>query len=210
MRILRSDYFILFGVFLFCTYRADAFNHKAFYAGLAYQSENVMGKITNSDSGSKSTLGTVSTPLLLKYDYLLGRQVFISPKFSYTLFPRSASGSTGKVTQWHLIFPVGKSISNGPWSWSAGLGILNNKFQGSGGMVTLNNGNGTADFPAPGQSRSSTRISLNTGASFQFSKHNVGLDLLTTGTFSNKRTYSIMLSYLYQFTGRSPNAGNSK
>lgn len=179
---------------------AEAYVPRSFSAGIGYQSENVLGKITQNASGSKSVLGTPIYPLLLKYEVPVTKDLFFAPRLTYTLLTRSATGSSGKVTEWHLMLPFGMNINNGPWDWSAGLGIYNSKIAGAGGIVTLSNGNGISQFVLPGGITETRLISVNAGTTYRAGKNNFGLDLMTTGTFSDKRTINLMVSYMYQFS----------
>ena len=191
----------LFLLFYLMAISSKAFVAKSFSAGIGYQSENVLGKITQSATGAKSVLGTAVYPLLIEYEMTVTKDLFFAPRLTYTLLTRSATGSSGKVTEWHLLLPLGMNINNGPWDWSAGLGIYNSKFSGSGGVVTLSNGNGTSQFALPGGTSETRLISVNAGTSYRMGKNSFGFDLITTGTFSDKRTIHLMLSYMYQFSG---------
>lgn len=196
-------------VFLF-SFSVYSFTHKSYYAGIGYQLENNVGKITQSDSGSGAFLGTASYPLILRYDYMLGRNVFMAPKLTYTLFPREGSNSTIEVTQWHLMFPFGMNFLSNTMEWSAGIGILNTSIKGSGGTAVLNNGNSTSTFALPGRDVDTKVLTLNFGTGYKLKTHFFGFDLMTAGTLSDKRTIHFMLSYLYQFGGsRASSSGRS-
>jgi hypothetical protein len=196
--VIRSTLFLFT---LILNLVAEAHAAKSFYAGIGYQSQNVLGKITQSESGAKSVLGTAIYPVVFKYDLLVAKDLFFSPKLTYTLLSRSAIGGSGKVTEWHLMLPLGMNIKDGPWDWSAGPGVYNSKIAGSGGVVTLSNGNGTSQFALPGGTTETQLISVNAGTYYRAGKSSFGFDLMTTGTFSDKRTINLMVSYLYQFSG---------
>ncbi len=115
----------LFVVILSFSFFSQAYTNKSYYVGIGYQLDNNLGKMTKSDTGSGSFLGTANYPLIFRYDMMLGRDTFFSPRLTYTLFPRGGSSSTVKSTQWHIMLPFGQNFSRNTMDWSVGLGILN-------------------------------------------------------------------------------------
>jgi hypothetical protein len=190
--------FILSVLFI-STISTYAFNDKSFYAGVGYFSENSIGKITQSPDGKTTTLGSITYPLILKYDRKLGSEYFWSPSFSYTVLNRK--GISGFETNiWHVMFPVGSNFSYSNADWYVGPGILNRTVKGSGGNVELNNGESTSSFSVPGRAVSSRTVTLITGSSIQIENSRFAFDLITEGLLGTKRTFNLMISYQYQFS----------
>ncbi|MCC6137945.1 MAG: hypothetical protein IT287_04890 [Bdellovibrionaceae bacterium] len=192
---------ILF-IFLFQWY-SQALTHHSVSAGLGYYYDNSFNKLTSSENGEKSFLGTTQYPLLLEYDYELFNSsssgYFLAPKLQYTLMAREEAGDAAKSTFLHFVLPLGMNFGFSNWDWTAGPGILRRTIDGKGGILQLNNGNSTAPFAAPGRKVSSQVVTFNLSTSYNMGPHSAGLDLVTEGITSDKRTFSIMLSYMYQF-----------
>ena len=199
--IMKASQIFLLAMLGFWLPAIHAFQNNALYGGIGYFLENNFGRETQSPSGSPSTLGTPSYPLLLKYDVQILDQLFLSPTLTYTLITRSSAGGSAKVTTWHLMLPVGDNFGNSGFDWSSGLGILNRTIQGNGGTTVLSNGSGSATFALPGRSVSSTNLTFNVGSAYNFSSSRIGLDLMVEGLMSEKRNFNIMLSYSYNFMG---------
>lgn len=192
----------LFTFLFFFSLFAHSYTDKTFYTGLALFSENSINKITKSDTGTNSLLGTSNYPLLLKYDVKSYENYFISPSLSYSVVSRSSSGGSAKATLWHLYFPIGANFSASEWDWSFGPGILNRTIQGSGGTQQLSNGTGVATFSLPGGKSTAQNYTLNFGGSYVYKKSRFGLDLITEELFSStKKNYNLMLSYSYAIYG---------
>lgn len=190
---------------LFHSSSALALDHNSFYLGIGYFAENSLGKITKESSGDKSFLGAPSYPVVLRYDYHLfgvsptSKEYFFSPKLTYTLLPREEDGDTLKVTHWHLILPLGIKIGTATnWDLTAGPGILNRTMKGSGGLAQLNNGGSVATFAVPGRKATSQVYTLNLATSYSLDRHQLGFDIVTEGLFSDKRSMSLMFSYMYK------------
>jgi len=184
----------------FLTTTSYALTNKSFYLGLGYHSENSVSKITQSQTGAKSMMGTTTTPLLLKYDLMMSGNYFFTPKLAYTLMSRNGSGSTLKATYWHIMLPFGKNFTGSSWDWAIGPGIFNRTIQGAGGTTTLNNGTSTSVFAVPGTSTSSQIISFNFLTNYKIGSHHINFDFITEGLLSSdKRTFDLMLGYLFQF-----------
>ncbi len=180
----------------------NAFSDKAFSAGLGYYSDNVLNKITQKETGAASLTGTTEYPLILKYDWRLNQNFLMAAKLSWSLLGRKGVGDTVKAETMHLYFPVGKNISGTSWDWSVGLGILRQTLKGAGGLTQMSNGTGTATFAVPGRSVTTQVMTLNFGTNYTMGKSNFGIDLITEGAMSStKRTFNLMLSYIYTFSG---------
>lgn len=187
-------------IFILFSLSSHALTNKSFYLGLGYHSESSLNKITQSQTGAKSTLGTTTYPLLLKYDLMMSGNYFFTPKLAYTLMSRNGSGSTLKATYWHLMLPFGKNFTASAWDWALGPGIFNRTLKGAGGTVDLNNGTGTSTFAVPGTSTSSQVITFNFLTNYKIGSHHINFDFITEGLLSaDKRTFDLMLGYLYQF-----------
>lgn len=186
---------------LFFSQSSVAFNDHSFYLGIGYFLENNVGKITQNSSGKTGFLGTPSYPLLLKYDWKFWSDYFVSPSLHYTLLDRKSAGESAKVTNWHLMIPVGSQFSGTNWDWYLGLGILNRSIEGGGGQVELSNGSGVATFSMPGGKVSSKNYTVNFGSSYNLEHSRFAFDLITEGTFTKKRTYNFLISYSYRFSG---------
>lgn len=180
---------------------ARAFQRQAFYLGVGLLSENSLGKITASPDGKASTLGTANYPLLLKYDWALKGDRYLSPSFAYTLIPRKTQGDVADVTTWHLHLPFGMNFGRGRggggWDWSFGPGILSRTQKGKGGTVQLNNGSGTSTFGVPGRSVETRTLTLTGGLGYTSHAHRLSCDLITEGLASQRRGLSLFLAYAY-------------
>jgi hypothetical protein len=182
------------------TKTTQAHTNKSFYLGLGYHSESSLYKITQSQTGAKSMLGSTTYPLLLKYDMIIPGNYFFTPKLAYTLLSRNGSGSTIKSTFWHLMLPFGQNFTGSSWDWAMGLGVFNRTIQGAGGTTEQNNGTSTTTFAIPGRSSTSQTVTFNFLFSRKIQQHSINLDLITEGLLSaDKRTFDLMLGYLYQF-----------
>ena len=74
--------------------------------------------------------------------------------------------------------------------------------KGAGGLTQMSNGTGTATFAVPGRSVTTQLVTLNFGTTYAMGASNFGIDLLTEGAMSStKRTFNLMLSYTYNFSG---------
>lgn len=181
-----------------------ALTHNALSVGLGVFYENNLSRITSEDSGKKSFLGSRTFPLVFTYDYEIfssySGAYFFAPKLTTNLLlPREEDGDTGKVTNLHLILPIGMNFGATNWDWTAGLGILRRTFDDEGGVIQLNNGGSIDPFAQPGLKVSSQVVTVNLGTSYNMGPHSAGFDLISEGLFSDKRTWNFMLSYLYEF-----------
>ncbi len=195
---------MLIFLMFFIGINAYAYKDKSFYGGVGYYSQNTFYRVTTSPDASKNLMGTSIYPLVFKYDWSLYQDWFLSPTFTYTLMPRSSSANSAEVTIWHMILPFGTNLSSSSeitWDWFVGPGLINYEIKGAGGTKDLSNGTGTATFAVPGGSSKVRNFTFNIGGAFNYQNSRVGLDLITEGFLSSeKRTYSIMLSYVYRFS----------
>ncbi len=180
---------------------ASAYNDKSVYLGVGYFSENSLGKQTQSNTGASTQQGTITYPLLVKYDYRIGFESFFSPALTYTLFNRKDAADSAEVGVLHLMFPFGQNFGSSQWDWSAGLGLLSRTIKGAGGLTQLNNGGSTSTFALPGRSVTQRTFTLNGGISYNPGASRFALDLMTEGILTTKRTYHLMFSYAYGFGG---------
>lgn len=184
----------------FCS---QALTHNSLSAGFGFYSENSVNKVTSSADGKESFLGSTQYPFLLSYDFELysgaTSGLFLVPKLFYTLLGREEAGESAKSTFLHFILPVGMNFGASNWDWTVGPGLLRRTIDGEGGVLQLSNGNGTSPFAAPGRKVSSQVVTLNFATSYNMGPHSAGLDVVTEGILSDKRTFSLMLSYMYQF-----------
>lgn len=179
---------------------SHAFSDKTAAIGIGYLAENSMGRITKTTSGQPNAMiGTTTFPLILKYDWSLNSNWFLSPSLAYTILDRDTAGGSSKVNLWHLVFAFGENFSSGQWDWYVGPGLLSRTIKGSGGTTVLSNGNGTATFSLPGRSSTSRVMTINTGISYSFDNSRLGFELISEGLLSDKRTFSFMLNYTYSF-----------
>lgn len=182
--------------------RAQALTNQAYYLGVGLFSENSINKMTATATGEKSTLGTFTIPLIVKYDWNFAGDFFIAPTFTYTPLGRDDAGGSATVTLAHLMIPVGRNLSFAGLDWYVGPGILYRFEKGNGGLEVLSNGSGSATFARPGRSVTLANYTLNAGTSFIYGTNSrFAFDLVTEGTFSSKRTYNLMFSYCYMFAG---------
>ena len=179
----------------------QAFTAKMFYAGIGYFSENSMGKITKSSNSEASTLGTVTYPVLIRYDWELTDNIFFAPTLTYTWLNRKSAGDVAEVNIWHLMLPFGRNFRDMPIEWYAGPGLLNRTFKGSGGTTQLNNGTSTATFVKPSRTVEARLVTLNLGLGVFYGSSRFAFDATAEGFLSTKRTYDFMLSYAYGFGG---------
>lgn len=181
---------------------ALAFVEGTYGVGVGYYSQNIMNRVSKSETGATSFLGETLYPLNLKYDYGLGMSGwFLSPQLSYSLMSRSAPEDTAKISLMHLAFLFGKNIgdSGSGWDWYFGPGIIQYDIKGAGGIVNMNNGTGTANFARPGGSSSVRKLSTNLGTSWAYGRNRLGLDLVIENLMSTtgKRSQSLMIGYSY-------------
>lgn len=181
---------------------AHAFSNKTWCVGLGYFSENSFGKITQSETGAVGQLGTITYPLLVKYDYKFGSGSVFSPTLTYTLFNRKSADNSAEVNLIHLMLPYGRNFEFAPaWDWSVGPGILNRTIKGAGGLKELNNGGSTSVFALPGRTVTERTITFNAGFSYNIDSSRFAFDLITEGVLTKKRAYNLMLSYAYYVGG---------
>jgi len=190
---------------LFISGPALAYKNGAFYFGVGYYSQNILGKTTTSSTSAASPLGAPAFPLNFKYDWSLSSDWYLSPQFSYTLMPRASAENSAKTTMMHLVFPFGNnfggSMGGEAWDWFVGPGLIRYSIQGSGGTTVLSNGTGTATFALPGGNSTVQNITFNAGTSYNIEKSRLGFDLIIEGLASSgKRSESLMLSYAYAFS----------
>lgn len=177
-----------------------AFSDRTFYLGVGYFSENSLGRITQKPSGQKSSVfGTITYPLLLKYDWKIGTDFFFSPQLTYTIFNRKSAGDSAEVQIWHLMLPFGKNFSFSNFDWFVGPGWLSRSIKGAGGTTELNNGGSVSTFALPGRVVASKVITWNAGISYNTNPHRFAFDLMVEGMASSKRTFDMMFSYAYSF-----------
>ncbi len=171
-----------------------------FYLGVGYFSESSFGKQTQSESGAGSTFGSITYPLLLKYDWAIGASTFFTPTLTYTVLDRESAGGSAKVNLWHLILPFGQNYTDEQFDWYVGLGVLNRTIKGKGGTETLNNGSGFATFARPGRSVASRTLTFNAGSAFNYGASRFAFDFILEGLATEKRNFNFMLSYAYSFS----------
>lgn len=188
---------------LICAFSGFALTHNSLSLGVGYYSENVFSEIATKDSGDGGFLGSTQYPLLLSYTYEIynggSRPWYFAPQLSYTVLGREEKGDAAKVTNLHLSLPVGKNIGTSRFDWTAGVGILRRTVDGTGGIVQVNNGNGVSPFANPGRKSTSQVLTLNGSISYNLDQHSVGFELQTQGFLSDRRTWNVMLSYMYEF-----------
>ena len=189
-------FFSVFSFFLlFKADQSSAFQNKNSYLGFAYVSENSFSKITKSDTGAASFMGTTDIPLMGRMDFEMSKDLFISPRMTYGLLGRKGSNSTITSTNLHIYAPMGKNFSDSKYDWGIGPGIMRRSLKGKGGTTQLSNGNDTSTFAVPGREVVTQTVTMNFGVSGKFAMLTGGADLITEGFFSStKRTFSIMLS----------------
>lgn len=180
---------------IFFSFQSMAYQNQSGYLGLAYVSENSFSKITKSDTGATSFMGTTDIPLMGRMDFNMSKDLFISPRLTYGLLGRKGSESTITATNLHIYAPIGKNFSGNKYDWGIGPGILRRSLKGKGGTTVLNNGNDTSTFAVPGREVVTQTVTMNFGVSGNFGMITAGADLITEGlASSSKRTYSLMLS----------------
>lgn len=181
---------------------AHAFKDQSIYAGIGYNSENVLGRITKSPSSASSQTGSASYPLLLKYDLKLSEtEQYFSPSLTYTPIGRSQAGNAAKITSWQIILPYGQRILDTEFDWYAGLGLVSRTIKGAGGTVQLSNGTGTSTFARPGGSSETRNLLLHLGSAYNFGNSRFAIDLNVESALTTKRSYDFMVSYSYAFWG---------
>ena len=182
---------------------ARAFKDKSISLGVGYYSQNSLSRISNSDSGSTGTLGKLFTPLNLRYDYGFASDWFFSSGLGYTLIPRAMPASNGQVSFMHLTALFGKDIfgsGNSVWDLYAGPGIMKYTIKGNGGIVSMSNGTGTANFAVPGGTSTVQKVTANLGTSYSVDKSVFSFDIIIENFMSaKKRTQSLMFGYAYRF-----------
>lgn len=203
MTFLKTGLFLFFLQPLY----VFAFQSESWTLGLAYYSQNIFYKTSQSDTAKKGLLGESSIPLQIKYDQMLNKDWYLSPQLSYTILPRTTKDAAAEVTTLLLVLQVGQNWgSSADWDWHVGPGYLSYRTKGKGGTVELNNGGGTSTFALPSGSSEVNKIIFSGGVSYNSGVHRFGADLLVESLFSSqKRTENILISYGYRFgnSGRS-------
>ncbi len=182
---------------------ALAFKDNSITLGVGYYSQNSLNRISNNDSGSTGILGKLFTPLNLRYNYGFSSDWFVSGGLSYTLVPRAMPDSNGQVSFMHLTSLFGKNMygsGNSVWDVYAGPGIMKYTIKGSGGIVTMSNGTGTANFAVPGGTSTVQKLTTNLGTSYSVDKSVFNFEMIIENLMSaKKRTQSLMFGYAYRF-----------
>jgi hypothetical protein len=194
----------LFFIGLFMSSPVFAFKDGTPYVGVAYYSQNILGKTTTSENSSPNFLGAASYPLNFKYDWGFSYDWFLSPQLTHTPVPRGSADNSAKVTTMLLAFPIGKNFgfsSDKVWDWFVGPGFLRYTIQGAGGTESMSNGTGTAVFARPGRSSTVQNVVMVAGSSFNLRRSRFGLDLIVEGLAGAKRSESMMIRFDFNLSG---------
>ena len=187
--------------FALVTLRAQAFTGNGAYVGVGVYSENSFFRETQTSTGEKGLFGAISIPIIFKYDWEMLPGLFLAPTLTYTPLGRSSAGNSATETLAHFMFPIGRNFGMSTWDWFAGPGILYRSIKGAGGTETLSNGTSTSVFARPSRSVSMMNITLNAGGSYTTGNSRFATDIVSEGLFSEKRSFSLMFSYCYLFSG---------
>lgn len=189
--------FLLAAVLCVFTVKSHALSQGLSLGGGAFQHN--MFSLTKDKTGKAETWGDTYLPLGFQYSFAATEGWHFVPSlyFSHLTTMVDAKETPEKGAKKNILFLNLPFVANAT-SWldvKWGLGVFRYEIKGKGGTVTLNNGNGTATFYRP----SDTRVSYNTyvllGASFPFTDWYLDFDLMISGAASSvRRSYS---SYLY-------------
>lgn len=147
------------------------------------------GRVSSSDSGGTSFISGPLPAIGLSL-----RVASFMPSVSYTFLGRSGASDTSKAKL--LVFEV-------PYLWTltdalqlkTGLAMIFKSISGSGGSVTLNNGNSTMSFAKPGRGVTSSTAALHLGGALTLTDvWRLDLDGWISDAFSARRAISIFLS----------------
>lgn len=165
------------------------------HAGLGVMTQNLFGKTSTDVSGASNSLGTHYLGLHAQA-HLGGGDWLFAPTLNVTPLglEDSDSGSTRRVLSLGLMGVKRWS----PWDIRLGPGLYFYQINGSGGRVTLNNGNSTQTFFRPGDTSTAFQFSAIAGIGREINPDfRVDWDFAVTGLAGERRALTSMLFLSY-------------
>ncbi len=180
---------------------ALAFTADSLHLGVGVYAESLFGNITKSSDGSTATIGPLTYPLFLKYDFQVTDAWYLSPQILYTPIGRESAGGSTSTTILQLNLPIGFNLKQ--WiettlDWQFGLGLNRRSIKGAGGTDTLLNGSTPTSYIRPSKTVTTTNLTFLLGSSLTYGSSRFSLDFVFEGLLSEKRTYSALVGYSYQ------------
>jgi hypothetical protein len=169
---------------------------KSAEVGLSLLSYQMM-TMTKSPSGKKETMGTSFYHLALQYHQPVGQYLW-SPWLRYMPDSISAVKSPNGSSK-TSIFAIGTPFTynlSPVADVATGPVVMRYTIYGfGGGKETLNNGESTAEFYQPTESKSALSLAWQLGTSYSVADFRAAADLLVHGLFSSKkRSFSLMIT----------------
>ncbi len=170
------------------------------FAGVSFLNQGLM-KNTKSPQGGLSTLGETYYPIHYGYQWAISSSFDFAPSISYTFLSRSGvDGISAKYLM--IMLPLVLPAARDSLTWSFGPVISQYSVSGDGGIKTLNNGTGTANFASP-QGNSNAKTLMVMGAvETRLDDIRYQAALMLETPLSSRRNYYVQLSLSYFFGGR--------
>ena len=150
-----------------------------------------LGKWSAGESGATKLFGASLPELVLHARWGLGASKWsILPRLSYTPLAKSLSesGETLRVMRGSL--GVSRDLFWG-LDLQLGTGVLGWQVAGSGGTVTLDNGNSTSVFGLPSESKIARSLYLETGLGLRMGRLRWDSSVFANGAFSSRLAWSV-------------------
>jgi len=162
--------------------------------GIGVLFHNLGKRVSNSETGAKSLLGTAYSVLSIYGRFGEGNWFFV-PALHYTIPGRMDFDSAAERSLLALSVMGARKIKS--FEVRLGPGILFYSIQGVGGTAILNNGNSISEFYKPAYISTSRLFYFDVGGGYAWRRFRVDLDTLITGTFGKRRAVSTVLSLSY-------------
>ncbi len=191
---------IAFFFAFFISTQVNAANNGSWYIGTGILNQNI-SKVATDASDQTSFLGnSYYLPIQMKtyFGALFGLQTML--KAMYTVLPRTTPDGGAQTSMLLLAAPMVYRLSQ-KWDIDFGLSWLLYIIRGQGGTKSLNNGAGMTTYGLPARYQMTENLIFEMGTSFTTHSSNIGLDILIESPLSNRRAFSVLLSYNYRFAG---------
>jgi hypothetical protein len=170
---------------------------EGWFVGASYYAQSSIFKTTQSADGSSSILGAGMIPFSATWSTKFWEYA-LAPKLEYTLIPRDSTGGSIQSTLMILSFPHYVPLEGPAGDYSYGLAFLQYTIKGGGGIKTLNNGTGTANFAVPPDSVTSTTVALRASLGLNFPLGHAEIGTFLEGAFTDRRTFSLFFNFDYK------------
>jgi hypothetical protein len=189
--------FFVAALFFFATqvHAQSAVTTKSFHLGLGLLDHDAGVAADSATSGSKPFFGQLYSQLTLMGFFPVANQWSVSPIFSISIFSKKSPEGNEKTSVTLLGFRFNKPFEQN-FDFHLGSGLIAYQIKGSGGTVSQNNGNGTATFGTPGDSKASSQVYYDLGVGYALQKYKFDLSLLVTEIFdSSKLAFNPMFTF---------------